>query len=39
MVGGVNAASAHAADARKLIEFLVSPQAAPVLKKTGMSRN
>ena len=38
MVGGVNAASAHAADARKLIEFLVSPQAAPVLKKTGMER-
>jgi molybdate transport system substrate-binding protein len=39
MVGGVNAASAHAADARKLVEFLVSAQAMPVLKKTGMSRN
>jgi molybdate transport system substrate-binding protein len=39
MVGGVNAASGHAADARTLIEFLISPQAAPVLKKTGMSRN
>ena len=39
MVGGVNAASAHAADARKLIQFLVSSQALPVLKKTGMSRN
>jgi molybdate transport system substrate-binding protein len=38
MVGGVNAASAHAAEARKLIEFLVSAQAAPVLKKTGMVR-
>jgi len=38
MVAGVNAASAHAADARKLIQFLVSSQALPVLKKTGMDR-
>jgi len=39
MVGGVNAGSPRAAGARRFIAFLISPQAAPVLDKTGMARN
>jgi molybdate transport system substrate-binding protein len=39
MVGGVNATTSNATTARRFVEFLVGTQAAPVLKKTGMSRN
>jgi molybdate transport system substrate-binding protein len=36
MVGGVGAAAAHAAAARTLIQFLISPIALPVIDKAGM---
>jgi molybdate transport system substrate-binding protein len=36
MVGGIGAAAAHAASARALIHFLISPIALPVIEKTGM---
>jgi molybdate transport system substrate-binding protein len=36
MVGGVGAAAAHAAGARALIQFLISPIALPVIDKAGM---
>jgi molybdate transport system substrate-binding protein len=39
MVGGVNATSGHATEARRFVAFLISPEAAPVLKKTGMERH
>jgi molybdate transport system substrate-binding protein len=38
MVGGVNAASPHAAAARELITYVTAPAALPVLKAKGMER-
>ena len=38
MVGGVNAASKHAAAARDLIKYVTAPAALPVLKAKGMER-